>query len=79
MEIGEWEVSCDGHRVLESRFCLTGEPDHEIGSKPEVGNLGECRFNELAVGFDRMPPVHGSQDCVVAALQRDMKIGAKLF
>lgn len=79
MQIGEGKIGCDSQGISKCGFSFPWKSDHEISSKAEVGNLCKRRFDQLAVHFDRMPTMHGVQDCVVAALQWDMEIGAELF
>ena len=79
VKIGEWKIGRGGHRILKRGISLPRESYQDISSKAEVGNGYMGLFNQLDVAFDRMASIHGLQNLIVSALQRDMEIGTEFL
>jgi len=79
VKIGEWKIGRHGQRILESGLSLPGKSYQEISSKAEVRDGYESFFDQFDIAFDRMAAIHGLQNLIVPALQRDVEIGTEFL
>ena len=78
MKIREGKVGAQRASLRECLVGLSREAHHQVRSQAEVGDLCHGFFNELDIFPGPIPPVHGLQYVVIAALERHMQIGAEL-
>ncbi len=64
--------------MLEGRFRFAGKSDHQVGAQTKAGNRCDRAIDERDELSCLIRTVHGRQDSVVSALERDMEIGTEL-
>ena len=78
MEVGEGKLAREAQSMIECFLSLSGKPDHDISSQPEVRNHRHGPADQTSKLFDIVRTIHGRQDRIVSALNGDVEIGTEL-
>ncbi len=76
MQVHKWQAIDKIIAVLKIPLLFTGETGHYIRRKSCTGDAAGNGFKQVVIILPAVTPVHGFEDLIAAALQRDVEMAA---